>query len=177
MGRITELFRNLPEVKRSFHPTDSVCAKGPLAEYFVKNHFGQLTPYNEFSPFYKLCEKNGKILFIGVTLETCTNLHTLEDAVKNFKFPVYDSHIYEAHMVDINGNEQVMKTKVHNPVFSKKRMCDKLIPLFEKDKVLVHGKAGEAPTMLVRAKELHESMLRHYYENGVTMYTPEGNIE
>ena len=35
MGSVTEYFRKLPNVFRSFHPTDAVCAKGPLAEYFA----------------------------------------------------------------------------------------------------------------------------------------------
>ncbi|HLC82238.1 MAG TPA: AAC(3) family N-acetyltransferase, partial [Bacteroidia bacterium] len=78
MGSITEYFRKLEGCKRSFHPTDAVCAIGPLADYYTNSHFGQLTPYNENSPFRKLCSKNGKILMLGTTLNgACTNLHTL----------------------------------------------------------------------------------------------------
>lgn len=173
MGIITELFRKQQGVKRSFHPTDSVCAKGSLAEYFTKDHFGQLTPYNKFSPFYKLCEKKGKILMIGVPLETCTNLHTLEDAV-DFKYPVYDEKILEVKMIDESGKEHLMKTKVHNPEYSVKRKCSELAPIFEKENVLVKGKIGEADAMLINASTMHETMLRYYYERGVTMYTPYG---
>src|ERR1043165_5143222 len=60
MGAITEYFRKMNGVRRSFHPTDSICAKGPLAEYYTDSHYGQLTPYNENSPFRKLCGKGGK---------------------------------------------------------------------------------------------------------------------
>lgn len=175
MGSITELFRNIPGVFRSFHPTDAVAAKGPLAEYFTKDHFGQLTPYNAQSPFYKLVEQNGKILMIGVTLETCTNLHTLEDAVPDFKYPVYHSTVYTAKMLDAQGNEHTMQTKVHNPVYSKKRMCNELIPIFENEGVLMHGKIGEADTLILCAKTMHETMVKQYIENGVTMYTPYGS--
>lgn len=175
-GAVTESFRKRKGVKRSFHPTDSVCAYGPLAEFFTNTHFGQLTPYNEYSPYCKLTEKNGKVLNIGVPLNTsCTNMHTMEDAVPDFKFPIYHSKIYEAKMKDEKGNMVTMKTKVHDPVFSRKRLPDEQIPMFEKDGALVHGKFGEADVMLVFAKELLASMMKNYKERGVTMYTPHGS--
>jgi aminoglycoside 3-N-acetyltransferase len=174
MGSITEYFRKLEGVQRSFHPTDSVCAKGPLAVYFTDSHFGQLTPYNENSPFRKLCSKGGKILMLGTTLNgACTNLHTLEDAV-DFKYPVYDKKEYEVTMKDAEGNTSVMKTKVHNPEYSAKRNCDALRPLFEKEGVLVNGMIGEAKSMLIDADKMLQVMIKYYREKGVTMYTPYG---
>jgi aminoglycoside 3-N-acetyltransferase len=174
MGSITEYFRKLPGIFRSLHPTDSICAKGPLAEYYTNSHFGQLTPYNEHSPFRKLCDKNGKILMLGTTLNgACTNLHTLEDAV-DFKFPVYDTEIFSVKMIDEKGNEKMMQTKVHNPEYSAKRNCDALKPLFEKEGVLVNGKVGEANSMLIDAGKMLEIMIKNYKEKGVTMYTPFG---
>lgn len=175
MGSITEYFRKLEGVFRSFHPTDCVAAKGPMAEYFTNSHFGQLTPYNEQSPFRKLCSKKGKILMLGTTLNgACTNLHTLEDAV-DFKFPVYDAHIFEVKMIDANGTESTMKTKVHNPEYSAKRNCDALKPMFEKEGVLVNGVIGQAKSMLIDADKMLEVMVRNYNEKGVTMYTPYGS--
>ncbi|MCX6294825.1 MAG: AAC(3) family N-acetyltransferase [Bacteroidetes bacterium] len=175
MGIVTEYFRKLDGVQRSFHPTDAVSAKGPLAEYYTNSHFGQLTPYNEFSPFRKLCDKKGKILMLGTTLNgACTNLHTLEDAV-DFKYPVYHAKIFDIKMIDANGNESFMKTKVHNPEFSAKRDCDALKPMFEKEGVLVNGVIGEAKSMLIDANKMLEVMVKNYNEKGVTMYTPFGN--
>ncbi|OFY85267.1 MAG: hypothetical protein A3F72_04495 [Bacteroidetes bacterium RIFCSPLOWO2_12_FULL_35_15] len=175
MGSVTEYFRNLDGVYRSFHPTDCVAAKGPLAEYYTNTHFGELTPYTENSPFRKLCAKNGKILMLGTTLNgACTNLHTLEDAVK-FKFPVYDQKIFDVKMIDAEGNKLMMKTKVHNPDFSAKRNCDALKPMFEKANVLVNGEIAEAKSMLIDANKMLEVMIKNYNERGVTMYTPFGN--
>ncbi|MBA3705254.1 MAG: AAC(3) family N-acetyltransferase [Bacteroidetes bacterium] len=174
MGSITEYFRKLDNVHRSFHPTDSVCAKGPLAEYYTNTHFNQLTPYNEHSPFRKLCSKGGKILMLGTTLNgACTNLHTLEDAV-DFKFPVYDQKVFEVIMIAATGEKSIMKTKVHNPEYSAKRNCDELKPLFENEKVLVNGIVGEAKSMLIDANKMLEVMMKNYEEKGVTMYTPLG---
>lgn len=175
MGSITEYFRKLPNVFRSFHPTDAVCAKGQLAEYYTNSHFGQLTPYNEFSPFRKLCEKNGKILMLGTTLNgALTNFHTLEDAV-DFKYPVYDDKIFDVKMLDKEGKEHWMKTKVHNPVYSAKRNGDPIKQLFEKEEVLINGTIGEAKSMLIDADKLLKMMIKNYHEKGVTMYTPFGD--
>jgi aminoglycoside 3-N-acetyltransferase len=175
MGSITEYFRKMPGVHRSFHPTDPVCAKGPLAEYYTSTHYGQLTPYNKHSPFRKLCDKKGKILMMGTTLNgACTNLHTLEDAV-NFKYPVYDEKIVDIKMIDANGKISTVKTKVHNPEYSVKRNCDALKPLFEKENVLTNGTIGSAKSMLIDADKMLQVMIKYYNEQGVTMYTPYGN--
>ncbi|HRG37939.1 MAG TPA: AAC(3) family N-acetyltransferase [Bacteroidia bacterium] len=175
MGSITEYFRKLPDVFRSFHPTDPVCAKGALAEFFTNTHFGQLTPYTENSPFRKLCSKKGKILMLGTTLNgACTNLHTLEDAV-DFKYPVYDERIFDVKMIDAKGQVQYMKTKVHNPDYSAKRNCDALKPLFEREDVLVNGMIGEAKSMLIDADKMLQVMIENYNKKGITMYTPFGD--
>lgn len=174
MGSVTEYFRKLPDVYRSFHPTDPVCAKGPLATYYTNSHFGQLTPYNEASPFRKLCSKKGKILMLGTTLNgACTNLHTLEDAV-DFKYPVYDNRIFDVKMIDQKGAVHFMKTKVHNPEYSAKRNCDALKPMFEEAHVLVNGLIGEAKSMLIDADKMLQVMIKNYNSKGVTMYTPFG---
>jgi len=111
---------------------------------------------------------------LGTTLNgACTNLHTLEDAV-DFKFPVYDEHIFDVKMIDAKGHESVVKTKVHNPEYSAKRNCDALKPMFEQEHVLVNGMIGEAKSMLIDAEKMLESMIRNYKEKGITMYTPFG---
>jgi len=175
MGVITETFRNMPGVVRSFHPTDPVCAFGPQAVELTRSHFGQLTPYNSESPFYKLCLLNAKIVLIGVELDSLTNLHTLEDAVLDFKYPVYHSKLFECKMINERGEMLVMKTKSHDPKWSKKRKCNDLKPLFKSAGFLTEARVGEANMIIIKAKEMHEWMVKNYIEKGITMYTP--NVE
>ena len=175
-GAITEYFRTLKDVKRSLHPTEPVSAFGPLANYFIKDHFNELTPYTKNSPFCKVAEKQGKILYIGVSLAMAgTSLHTLEDAIKDFKYPIYYPNIFDFRVIDTEGVEHNVKTKVHNPEWSKKRKCDDLIPMFESENALKKVKIGEAETLLCDAKLFFDTMLKKYTEKGVTMYTPFGN--
>jgi aminoglycoside 3-N-acetyltransferase len=75
----------------------------------------------------------------------------------------------------MDGNEAIMKTKVHNPEQSKKRKCDGLIPLFEQKGILQKVQIGKAKALLVDAKGLLQVMIEEYNDRGVTMYTPNGS--
>jgi aminoglycoside 3-N-acetyltransferase len=174
-GAITEYFRCLPDSVRSLHPTEPVSAFGPKARYFTDDHFNQLTPYNSNSPFYKVGEQKGKILYIGVTLANAgTSLHTLEDAV-DFKFPVYYPDIFTIDVIDEQGKRLKVKTKVHDPEYSKKRKCDELIPLFIAEGVMQETQLGNAATLLADAAGFFRVMKEQYEKRGVTMYTPKGS--
>tara|TARA_B100000508_G_scaffold138385_1_gene134349 strand:+ start:34552 stop:35463 length:912 start_codon:yes stop_codon:yes gene_type:complete len=171
LGAITEVFRTHPKSKRSCHPTEPVSCIGPDSAYFVGSHFGEETPYTDKSPFYRVAERKGKILMIGVTLDNAgTNLHTLEDAVDDFKYPVYYPETFEVKVKFEDGSERSMKTKVHDPSWSKKRKCDDLIPIFEKEGVLEKVKVGDAQTLLLDASHMLNTMIRLYKEQEVTMY-------
>jgi len=172
LGAITENFRKRSGVIRSLNVTEPVCAFGPDAHYLTEGHFNEITPYTKNSPFYRLIEKNGKILYIGVTLANAgTSLHVLEDAV-DFKYPVYYPEVFNVQIKDLNGEIHSVKTKVHNPEFSKKRKCDELLPLFLAENVCEKIKIGQADSYLFDAKKMYDSMLKNYNEKGITMYTP-----
>lgn len=175
MGLITEVFRNRSNVLRSLHPTDSVCAYGKHAEYLVKDHFNQLTPYNSNSPFYRLCELKAKIVLLGVDLNSLTNFHTSEDAIPNFQFPVYHQTEFRVGLEDENGFMKTMLTKVHNPEWSKKRKCNEFIIYFEKAGFLKHFKIGDANCMIIDAYEMHHWLVNNYNSKGISLYTPKGN--
>lgn len=172
LGVITEVFRKRNRVIRSLNATEPVCAFGPDAHFFTEGHFNELTPYTKKSPFYRLTEKNGKILYIGVTLTNAgTSLHLLEDAV-DFKYPVYFSEVFDFKIKDATGTIHEIKTKVHNPEYSKKRKCDELLPLFLEEQVCSKVKIGNADSYLFDSKKMFDSMLNNYLEKGITMYTP-----
>ena len=176
LGVISETFRIMEGVLRSEHPIEPVCCYGPLAKEYTKDHFGEITPYTDKSPFYKLAQNNGKILYLGVTLDNAgTSLHLLEDAVEKFKFPVYFSQKFTVHVKRYNGRVETMDTYVHNPEQSKKRKCNELIPMFKKNGVLKNVTIGTANCLLLDAKKMFDLMLNEYQSNGVTMYTPKGS--
>ena len=79
VGWLTEYFRNQPGVKRSLHPTHSVCAIGNKTDYFIDDHSLDNTPCGSNSPFRKLKETGGKILFLGCGLHANTSMHGVEE--------------------------------------------------------------------------------------------------
>jgi len=175
MGAVTEYFRKLPGVLRSESPTEPVCCLGPKAEWFTRGHLGEETPYTKNSPFARLAEVNGKILYIGVTLDNAgTSLHLLEDAVANFMFPVYYPEVFHVSVKRVDGTVIPVSVKVHNPEQSAKRKCDELLPLFESEDAMKRTTVGKAKTLVFDASTMLEVMIRSYESDGITMYTPQG---
>jgi aminoglycoside N3'-acetyltransferase len=66
MGLLSELFRRRENVRRSLHPTASVCALGPLAEEIVAGHHHASTTFGEGTPFAIMAQKRTAIVGIGM---------------------------------------------------------------------------------------------------------------
>ena len=80
VGDMTNYFLRQRGVKRSDHPSHSVAAWGERAEEFVSNHsYTDGTTFHLGSPWGKLGEWDGYILFYGTYLKTCTMIHAVED--------------------------------------------------------------------------------------------------
>jgi len=80
VGAITEKFRNYPGVKRSYHPSHSIAASGPLSEEICQDHHSCGTPCGAGTPYAKLVVGECAVLFFGTTLDAYTLFHTAEDA-------------------------------------------------------------------------------------------------
>lgn len=174
MGKISEVFRASDGVVRSYHPTEPVAAWGAKAYEYIKDHNVKNTPYHWDSPYGKLIQHGGKILYIGVTLDNAgTHLHTLEDAL-DVGVPVYYSKEFKLTVCDYEGNEMIVTTKVHNPEYSKKRRCDELLPMFLQEGVYREVYIGKAKTLVFDAKKMFDVMVSAFTDRGVTMYNPEG---
>lgn len=78
MGAIAELFRTLPDVLRSDHPTESVAARGPRAPFLTDGH--ELTsPSGERSPLARLYDLDAFVLLLGVGHGSNSSMHLAED--------------------------------------------------------------------------------------------------
>ena len=175
MGKVSEVFRTSDGVVRSYHPTEPVAAWGAQAYEYIKDHTNKNTPYHWDSPYGKLIQHGGKILYIGVTLDNAgTHLHTLEDAM-DVEVPVYYAQEFRLPVHDYEGKELIITTKVHNPEYSKKRRCDELLPMFLREGVYREVYIGKAKTLVFDAKKMFDVMVSAFTERGVTMYNPNGN--
>jgi aminoglycoside N3'-acetyltransferase len=88
MGLLTEVFRRHPGVRRSLHPTHSVCALGPLAEELVAGHEEDDYGCGDRSPFAAMDRHRTVILGLGVPyFRALTHVHRAEQLL-GAGFPV-----------------------------------------------------------------------------------------
>jgi aminoglycoside N3'-acetyltransferase len=105
MGLLTELFRRRKGVKRSLHPTHSVCALGPLADELVATHHVGSTRTGPGTPFSIMAQRRCVIAGLGVDwFRVITQTHTAEDTLGE-QFPVaFQKETFPVTLVDATGN-------------------------------------------------------------------------
>lgn len=79
VGKVSESFRHRPGAVRSLHPTHSVAAIGRRAVEFVESHERWSTPCAPDSPYGRIVNENGFVLFLGVPLNSFTLMHGFEE--------------------------------------------------------------------------------------------------
>jgi aminoglycoside N3'-acetyltransferase len=105
MGLLTELFRRRKGVKRSLHPTHSICALGPLADELVATHHLGSTRTGPGTPFSIMARKRCVIAGLGVDwFRVITQTHIAEDTLGE-EFPVtFDKETFPVTVVDAKGD-------------------------------------------------------------------------
>src|SRR4051812_1365928 len=88
MGIVSEAFRRYKGVRRSLHPTHSVCALGPLADDLTSTHHVVTTTFGEGTPFAVMAAHRTVILGVGTTYyRSLTQVHAAEDLLGD-RYPV-----------------------------------------------------------------------------------------
>jgi len=110
--RMNGVERSIHRVLRSMHPTHSVCAWGANAEAMTREHIRDNTPVGSCSPFMLLPEFDGKILFVGDILHSCTFMHGIEEIV-NAPY-VMNKDMTRYTLTDVDGNTFEKDYYTHN---------------------------------------------------------------
>lgn len=77
MGRIVDVFRTVPGVRRSAHPQHSFAALGPHADFITRDHALE-DAMGERSPLARVYDLDGYVLLLGVPHGNNTSLHLAE---------------------------------------------------------------------------------------------------
>ena len=85
--------------------THSVSAFGKNAHEIIAEHILDKTPIGKNSPLMKLPNYNGKILFIGDILNTCTFMHGVEEVVGS---PYCLKKTHTSYIID-DGNGRIIE--------------------------------------------------------------------
>jgi aminoglycoside 3-N-acetyltransferase len=156
VGALPEFFRTLPGTHRSVHPSHSVCATGPKAEACLGDHHLDTTPCGPHSPFRKIVEWGGKIVFLGCGLEPNTAMHALEEYVQ----PAY---LFGPRLIytlrDWADREYQQAYTVHGFVGWRQRY-DRVATLVEAGAFLRSGRVLAAQTFVLDAAVLGDAVLR-----------------
>ena len=169
-GKIPETARKRPGFIRSCHPTHSVCAFGEKAEWFTQGHECSPTPCGIGSPYDKLVQSGGYILLIGVTHQSSTTMHYIEEVAEvpwHMQPGVALSTIKYA-----DGRIAEIPVSLHK--YGTPRDFTRLEPEMLAKGIQVSGKIGESTVRLVKAREMVELVLERMKEDPMILLPIEG---
>jgi len=154
MGAIPETFRNWPGTRRSEHPLESVCARGPRAEEITREHPIAFSE-GPGSPFARLYDLDSRILLLGVGFNRCTALHFAESLsarrrTMTVRFPRLDG--VRREWVEVANVADDLDT--HFPVIGAQYLSANRAR---------RGTVGEAEAVHVRMRDLVD-FARDYFE-------------
>jgi len=155
-GLIPETFRKRPDAVRSLHPTHSAAAIGPQAEFLTKDHLKSPTPCGPDSPYMRLAELDGKVVFLGVTLYCCTLLHTVEELAHSPYHLMRDPAA--ASITDYEGSTFTIEVALHD--WNTERRFEAVEPVWLEEGVMTKGRIGPSDIRVVRARTAIETVLR-----------------
>ncbi|MBN1401176.1 MAG: AAC(3) family N-acetyltransferase [Anaerolineae bacterium] len=147
VGAIPEHFRRRPGTRRSLHPTHSVCGVGPLVDHLLGEHHLGDTPCGSCSPFRKLRDAGGQILFLGCGLRPNTSMHGVEELVEP---PYLFGERVAYRVIGLDGGEITVWSRRHNhgPCGVRQRY-DRIEGLLEPGRELRAGKVLQARAHLL----------------------------
>ena len=154
-GRIPETGRRWPGAARSLHPTHSVTAIGGDGRY-ARGHETGWTPCDQHSPYYRLISEAGCILLLGgVTQESNTTLHCLEELAE---VPYHlQPEPTDGVVVDAAGIRHVVRNRLH--LWRWERAFHKIDGPLASVGALRVGPVGQGRACLVGARQLADTIL------------------
>ena len=158
IGLLPRTFWKMPGVVRSVHPTHSVCARGKRAVELTALHEEDITPVGKNSPFMKLPEIGGRLLFIGEVLDCCTFMHGVEE-----RFGTDYVLTKEKIRYVVNGEEKYMYGHDFKGWETTYRRVKEILDPAKNE--IVTGKIGDATCYLIDAKALLKRAEEKLQEN------------
>jgi aminoglycoside 3-N-acetyltransferase len=170
MGLLTELFRRSPGVLRSVHPTHSVAAWGARAQEIIIDHHLAKTPCGTGSPFIRLLELNGRILFLGTGIGSMTFFHAVEELLASqMPFSPFTAETFNLQSRNVEGKILYSTLRLFDPTWSRRRNLEKLVPVLKSQKAWVDGRIGSLSGILLEAKDVLQAC-RELAAKGVYCY-------
>ncbi len=148
-SKLYESFRTRAGVCRSHHLSHSVCAHGARAQELTANH--PPAPCGAGSPFCKLAQEGGKILLLGVSHNSSTTFHAVEEQEQLFYVGLRE--MIGATLIDEQGRSRPL----HNFAHQMRREYDfnRLEPALTGEGIQQQLALGEALLRLLDARAMY----------------------
>jgi aminoglycoside 3-N-acetyltransferase len=168
MGMIAEIFRRTPNVRRSLHPTCSVCALGPLANEVTTGHHLAKTGLGPDGPFGVMTRRRSTILGLGVEYFRClTHVHNATQTMGD-EFPIkFINRTAQVKVIDYDAREY--EISIGLPDRSKKLDLSVLGSVLSRDE-LVEWRFHGVPMFFVPEAALVTRRLVEAARRGITIY-------
>lgn len=149
-GAFTQFVRSLPGAFRSCHVVSSAAAIGAHAKELTAGHLD--TPCGADSPYARIIEAGGAVLFLGTDLGCNTLFHAAEEAEAR-PYLRY-AKIRDAKITDCAGNHFIHTFRRYNCYQTGvNRYLEKMEPIFSEMGVLHRAGLGAATLTLVNAEQ------------------------
>lgn len=182
LGALPAAFLRLPGVRRSLHPTHSVSAIGPQAEFITAAHHLAPSIFGAGSPWARTVQVGGKVLGLGITMGPVTFYHMVEDAMDDaFPLAVRMAQTFLLRCRDASGRIVEVPVRPLDPKFMPRRidhpsrddLRDWFSLEFTRAGLLAHGDVGLGKCWVIGARSFFDH-LKGLAERGITIYaTPE----
>jgi len=155
MGLISEVFRRTPQVLRSIHPTHPVAAWGERAEALLAGHWRATTPCGVGSPYHRLLECDGRVLFLGADIRSLTYYHTVE-ALLGDDWPQspFTQETFRLTTIASDGTARITETRLFDPAVSRRRNLEILLPALTSNGAWKQAHVGRLDVATVRAHDV-----------------------
>jgi len=173
MGLLTELFRRAKGVHRSLHPTHSTAVWGADAEEWATGHADDPSPFHPGSPFGRLHEAGGKVVFLELDGLHLTQAHVAEDILwERFPSRICIPDPCRMRVRDRKKREWRVPSLLHDPRQSSLLDPRWLYPKLEKRGVVRRfWLRNYIPFVMVEARPFVDELIRLATTRGRTLYT------
>lgn len=160
VGLLTEVFRRLPGVRRSLHPTHSVAAWGKYSEELTEIPPTTHEPLGIGSPFDRARQLGGKILLLGVGQTRNSTVHLAEHLAKlpYLDVPFSETADFDEAWYEERHGGPVRMLKIRQMPGSSEGFAV-LEHLLAGKGLFHHGQVGNAGAVVMNAGDLCEAIL------------------
>lgn len=159
MGLLTEIFRERKGVLRSLNPTHPILAYGPKAQWLIAGHENCPYPCGKGTPFEKLVQMDGKVVFFDAPWTTMTFFHHIEDMHRNrIPMPIYHHKPFQVPVIDSKGREITVFVYVFSPAYNRRRRPKKVELQVRRQGLIKSEKIGNTQLLCTEVSSIVEFM-------------------